>query len=631
MKNKNKIFTSLAGVSILTTTAFVVSCQKEIKTMETFEDKVIFQAAQGQSWPLMPALRELIKIYNQEFKNDTNFLPVELQDQRITKTYNEDSLARTTLEKLHLKKDDEIPNILLNSARGAFLINQYNRLLDLENSKITKDLFDDVFWKLHGRIPGSDIEKLYSIPFDIATIDALVFNIDIMAHIFDQIKAGGGKINLSETNVLKTKIDKAKTEGNVQIPEGKMWKYLVAKSSEAFKGYEVVDDSFNTYEGLQEFAAKVYENLTLQENLSPEIKEQIEQGADAKVFRIDYQSVAFEKFVFDRLNAYEGKNPYLWDFEVNKETGKTGKNLIYNFKNNENIKNILLDSYEAFVKDNHEKHILGSGTKSRKFKSIFYSTKGENDWSSRDILKYNTAFAYATHLGYKDAYNSFTTRDIELQNFDGNSQSKQEKWEQIQKGFTKEEDIYYTRQTTRMKKGSDRAVFYYGGSSLVPIKTTPKRDKATIKFIEWLLTGDLPNSYGSIKVKDHLRNTSRYVVPTADRLTKEEKQKIEKMIEQKTQEFNSLKAKENKSDDEIKKMEKAQQEKNFLISVKLSLEDILSARQANEYNKYIYHDNYTAKVWKTISTTLLNYTKDGGRKTSKEKLWEELMKIQEDA
>ncbi|CAC13492.1 LIPOPROTEIN [Mycoplasmopsis pulmonis] len=642
MKNKKKLLVSSAMTSFLVLAPIAISCKQNEQTKtqnqdsktqnqvgETFDNKVVFQAAQGAGWPLMIGLREVIKIYNEDHKNDPDFLPVELQDQTITKTFGEDALVRNILEKFYHKKNSEIPNILLNSPGGAFLVNQYERLLNLENSKINGDLFGKALRKTHSKIPGSDIEKLYAIPFDISTIEGLVFNIDIMAHIFEQIRAGGGKINLSETNALKTKIDQANQKGNTSIPEGKMWKYLVVKSNESFKGYEVNDDSFDTYEGLQEFASKVYDGLKLKDDLSDEIKEKILQGQDAKVFRMDYQNAAFGKFLYDRLDAYDGKNPYLWNFEKDQATGKEGKHLDYNFKKDERIKNILLEAYQDFTKDNKVTNVLGEGLKAKKFRSIYYSTKGNTDWSTGDILRYNTAFAYVPHLGYNGSYATYTIRKDHLRNVQGSQKELEDKWQEIQKDYTKEDDVYYTRQTTRMKKGSQKAIFNYGGSSLVTIKTSEKRDKATIKFLEWIFTGDLSTKHGGGKVKDLLRNRSRYIVPTVDRVTEEERDKIVKVIEEKTKIFKDLEAKENKTEQEIQTMEKAQEERNYLMAVRLTLDDILESIKRNEYNRANHTDGYTTKVWGTISRSLLDSTRNGGRKTSSSDLWEEIKKIQE--
>ncbi|CAC13491.1 LIPOPROTEIN [Mycoplasmopsis pulmonis] len=635
MKNKKRFLVSAAFAAFLALTPIVVSCKQGESSKklnfqaDSFEDKVVFQSAQGTIWPLMTGLSELIKIYNQEYKNDADFLPVELQDQSITKTFSEDTLARDTLSKIHGGNNNDIPNILLNNPSGAFLISQYERLLDFEGTKIKGELFGEVLRKTHSKIPGSNVEKLYALPFDVTTVDAVLYNLDIMAHIFEQIRAGGGKVNLSETNPLKMKIDKAKTEGNSEIPEGKIWRYLMAKSNQAFSGYEVKDETFESYEAIQEFASKVYDGLELQKNLSDEIKAKIASDADAKVFRMDYQDLTFGKFLYDRLNAYEGKNPYLWDFEnPDPSKGITGRNLKYNFKNDPRVKEIFLNAYNDFVKDNKQKIVSGSGTSAKRLKSIYYSTKGHNDWSGSDVTRYNSAFAYTTKLGYTNYYNSSTLKQSVLRGFSGNAQEQEKRWKDLEKGFTRIEDFWLTRQTTKLQKNSQNRLFNYGGSSLVAIKTTQKRDKATIKFLEWIFTGDLPEKHGGGKVKDLLRNRSRYIVPTADKISEQERDKVQKLIDEQDKLFKDLKAKENKSAEEIAQMDKAEEQRNYFISARLTIDDILASVKAKEQTRFIYNDDYTSQIWTKITQILLNSTKSGEKPLTKEEFWAELEKIQ---
>ncbi|CAC13493.1 LIPOPROTEIN [Mycoplasmopsis pulmonis] len=614
MKNK-KILLEISSISTLALSSVFVSCIRS----NDFSDKVIIQTAQGASWPLMPTFQKVVELYNKSQKDTNDFLEVELQDASITKTFDEDELARNVTAQLKVANNNNIPNLILNNHKSAHLINEYQRLLDFTGTKISKDLYFEGLYNLHNKVIGQSSEKLFSIPFNVASLDSLVFNIDIMAHIFEQIKAGGGKITLSETNPLKMKIDKAKTEGNSEIPEGKIWRYLIAKSNNAYSNFNVQDWHFQSYQGLQEFASKVYDGLKLQENLNPQIQEKLLKDKNANIFKIDYQELPFQKLLFDKINSDKDTNNFLWNLKEKTDAqGQKKSTLEYTINNSQELQNILKQTYEEFTKDNKQTNIIGSGINAKKLNSIHYAANGSVDWTSWDIRNYNSAFGFSSHVGITRSYDSPHSRRTYVS---GNEQEKKK----IIDDFPKWEDVYWSNQVTKVQKDSKHPIFYEGGSSLVAIKTTSKRDKATIKFLEWIYEANIPGT--NQKVWSFLQNGSSYVFPTKQAVTDKAKADLESLISSKEKELESLKNLANPTQEQSKRKDQIEDEIGPLRAANLSLEDILNIKKQNQKTLNIQNDDLTIRVISTIATLLFNTTLNDPKKVSSEEFLETIMRM----
>ncbi|CAC13496.1 LIPOPROTEIN [Mycoplasmopsis pulmonis] len=624
---KKKFFIAASALPVLAIAPVVVSC----KDATSFDNKVVFQTAQGKIWPLMRGLQPLVDIYNETQKGTKDFLPIELQSLEVSKYNSQRELSNGVQSRLKSEKNSEIPNLLLSDTYSAFVVNQFNRLLDFSNTQITKDKFEEKFYQNNNKIPGHPDEKIFAIPFDIATIDALVFNVDIMAHIFEQIIAGGGKVNLSANNALKQKTDKAKQEGNAGIPDNKIWKYLVASSNEVFKNLEVTDATFESHESLQKFASDLYEGLKLKDDLAENVKNELKDSRDARIFEIDYQNDAFGKYLYDKLGGQPDK--FLWKLKDDPTKQGAGKKYLeYTLKTDTAMQELLKNTYEEFTKDNKEKNL---STINKNLRSIYYNKNGNSDWATWDIRNYETAFAYAPTVGQNQVYNTPFVRRAFIDTDKNLTLEQRDK--KFNHEITKKEDVLSLKQVTKQGKDSTKQIFHEGGSSIVAVKTTEKRDKATIKFLEWLFFGDLPEKYKNDenqgKVVLQLRNTSSYVIPLKDRVNEQESQTLKALIDKKTKRIDELAKKTDRTKEEETEYIQLQDQLPSLQSVSISLEDLLARQKENKETIVYHHDENTSQLWSTISTILLDNTKPGtasnpAKQKTKEEFFEDIKRTQ---
>lgn len=632
---KSKLFKNLVlATTILSAVSFAISCgnQAAEKTKDpvkptnpvtpptdNFDDKVVWQTSQNSHYPLNPVMNEIVKYYNENMKNTADFLPVVIQDSSVTKAISEDELAAQVATKLATLNNnyDQVPNILLNSIRGSFIVNQYEKLLDFSNTEIKKELFDEDFYNNHNKIPGTIGDKIYSIPFDISSVDALVFNLDIMHLIFEQIKAGGGTID--ENSEIYKKVVNAKTIGNAEIPAGNIWKHLKTKNSTSFSDYTVNDDTFKNYANLIKFAGKIYENLELDPTLTEEEKTKLSKAArDAKVLMVDYEGESFKKYLYSKLSANDGtptgQDKYLWKL-VSDAANKGENYLEYKFiegSEAEKLQNILKDVYSEFVQNNKQKTIVGTGTDQKSFKSVYYGKGGVSDWASWDIRTYETAIAIAPHVGINQSKLTPLTKTVF-------AQGKPEVYDT----FAKPEDVYWTKQLTNLvDTENDKGVFLEGGSSLVVVNTTESRNRSTIKFITWMLKGNMTIDGQEIAVRDYIRDRSAYVVPTKDRITYEVYTSLKTKVDNMQNKINELNAKQTKTPEEQKELTNLEGRISFLMGAMLSLADILEMKgidlkngSLNNDKKIpflsIFYDEYTNKIRQTISSALTETTETG--------------------
>ncbi|MGY6172136.1 P68 family surface lipoprotein [Candidatus Mycoplasma pogonae] len=632
MNKKLKIF--LLASSTISLPITLIACGTNATTTKTtpvaenWDDKVVFQLAQGGKYPLLIPLHKLVPIYNEQFKDTPDFLPVEIQDASVVKAKSEIELANLTAQKLEVIKNEtnpsynQIPNLILNSIEGAFVINQYDALLDLSNTNITSRLFDETLFEAHNKLPGNTTGKIYTIPFDVATLTGLMFNLDIMKLIFDQIVAGGGIVD--QHSAIYQKTVNAASEGNAEIPADKFWRYMVTKSPDSFRGYLVNDATFTSLEALMEFADKVYTGLKIDEsNISHEIKAKLfaDKNLNPSVLSIDYIQIIFEQFLYDYFGVNNSSeitgdlSKFLWSLTQNAANAK--QFIEYNYKKPAKktaLLNRLKAAFDTFVQTNKVRPLdianNSASLKQKAFKSIYFNNHGNSEWSGWAVRDYDSAIGMAPAVGVRQTY--LNTYSMEV-----NAEKKPE----IYNGYAKPQDILWGNQITKMQKKSTKNVFYEGGSSLVAISTTPKRNKATTKFIEWLLTGSFKDANNqTIYAKDYITQLSSYIIPTKDRISFAQYQNLKAQktaIETKLQVLYSEVV---KSDANVKVIHDLEAKKGVVEGALLSLEDILLMKgidlntgAINEANKatlkFIPMDDITTKIMQVIRQALGETTK----------------------
>ncbi|MFL1037989.1 hypothetical protein ACJOMK_05985, partial [Mycoplasmopsis synoviae] len=73
---KNLNFYFYLRSAILSAAALAVSCGAD--EVKPADKQIIFATAQGDTWPLMVALKRMIEYYNRTFFEDPDFIPVSL-------------------------------------------------------------------------------------------------------------------------------------------------------------------------------------------------------------------------------------------------------------------------------------------------------------------------------------------------------------------------------------------------------------------------------------------------------------------------------------------------------------------------------------------------------------------------
>ncbi|WP_041363918.1 hypothetical protein [Mycoplasmopsis pulmonis] len=171
--------------------------------------QIIFASSQPKWFHLMYALKDLIEIYNNDYKNDEDFLPVKLMSHEQTLAKSEHQLALETIDKIE-QNNPESPNIILSDKYGALFLKRKNKILDI-NSDL-KELINQEILDFHNSEFCQDYQnkKVYDLPFNITNLDTIIFNLNIMNRLFELIKEGGGFVDEQSSIFVKSKnsIDK---------------------------------------------------------------------------------------------------------------------------------------------------------------------------------------------------------------------------------------------------------------------------------------------------------------------------------------------------------------------------------------------------------------------------------------
>ncbi len=96
------------------------------------------------AWPLSNGRISTfcMSIINKTFKGQKDFMPVKMSYADDHNTTSEFVLARRAKDNIESGNFKDVPNIILGAQSGAYVINQYNRLMDLSDVGIKKDIFN---------------------------------------------------------------------------------------------------------------------------------------------------------------------------------------------------------------------------------------------------------------------------------------------------------------------------------------------------------------------------------------------------------------------------------------------------------------------------------------------------------
>ncbi|WP_052663549.1 P68 family surface lipoprotein [[Mycoplasma] testudinis] len=621
-KFKKSLF-AISGLGLFSVATIASACGTQ---NPSDAQKIIFQSAQGAVYPLTKALITLAPLYNDQQKNSLDFLPVEFQPNEVTKAGSEAKLAANVVADINTP-GNVLPNIILNNQGGAFLVNQYGKLLNLDNSSIKSNLFLDKLVTKYNQLSGQslDSKKLYNIPFDVTDTDALGFNLDIMWKLFELIENNGGQVDhnmvvdqlgstgaatddpATTTNgiLLYQAAKKASTSGS-SIPKDSAFNALVANSPTAFKDINVNAQTFANTQSSMQFAKDVFDHT----HLDP--SKLTAKSSDIKIFGIDYQENTLAKSISNKI----GGGKFLWSLKSTASSATANTNqpqsiINYDFTKDNKLQKDFTGTWDTYVSDHDQTNVVvpeaPAGTAPVTYNSTQYMTNANSanpgTWLSWDFREYNAAFGYVAAVGVEQSMNSPT---MNPKNFGKTNDPLKDK-------YTSFPDVYYGPQVMKSFANNNNESYLDGGSSLVALTTDNggKRDKATIKFLEWLYTGNVTDKMvdgtsKEISVSQYLINHSGYVLPLKTNVTSDEYTKLTTQYADLTKMIDELQAKNQTDSVEYKA---AYTQRNYLRSAIVSLQSMLhfNTNQNTELLNYAI-DATSQDMIDKISSDMLNYT-----------------------
>ncbi|KKW61408.1 P68 family surface lipoprotein [Mycoplasma capricolum] len=620
----------LSAMALTMTTPFVaIACSFK-------SDRVLFSLAQGSGWPLARSLKPLVEYYNNTFKNDKDFVPVKFSfadnknkdpDVETHSIYTEFNLIKKVKEDMETGNIKALPNIILGAQSGAYIINQDQRLLDVSDQGINKDLFSSKIADLHSVLAGqSDTNKLYNIPFDNADTDSVHYNLKLMKKMFDLIKEGGGTVEESFEIYKKAEESYKNNKGNA-IPKKSIWNALKVKKPKnkngmnmsndnegSFKDLKVNAETFKSIKSLRELAAKFTEGVEIDQ-------EKIDSNTlSGEVFSIDYQEDEFYKELHSKIDKSV--------FELEKGKEKTIPKVKYNLINDNSVKEEfkkLWEEWKNSIKriDSNKNNLLDK----KVFQSMKFMANADKEWGSWNIFRFQSAFSLAASVGaHQNKITNLTRKHpyfkddvLKDPNFDTNNAKEADVFmdSQITPLINKSNNNNGTISANMSSNGSNitPGIFHEGGSSIIPINVdNEKINLGTKKFLKWIYTSS--NKINGIEEENWLTlaKTSGYIMPLKKVVTEETTKKLQDLV---TSLENELSKKEDIS------KEPQYFTLNMLRSSLLSLKSLVKLEKGEVIAKAVVTDDSTSQMTSLISNALIKQTEIKGNTTTQA---EELIK-----
>ncbi|QVK06440.1 P68 family surface lipoprotein [Mycoplasma mycoides] len=590
----------------------------------TKSDRVLFSLAQGSGWPLARSLRPMVEYYNETFKNEKGFVPVKFSfadnndkdpNVEVHKIFGEFGLIKKVKEDMETGNTKALPSIILGAQSGAYVINQDQRLLDVSDQGIDKNLFSEKIADLHSILAGQGkTDKLFNIPFDNADTDSVHYNLRLMKKMFDLIKEGGGEVDSNLEIYKKAEETENKKDSN-KIPEKSIWSALKVKQPKntngtttnssstngSFKDLKVDAKTFESIKSLRDLAAKFVEGVEIDKN---KIKDETLSG---EVFSIDYQEDEFYKELHSRLD----ENKSIFELE-NSNDNKTHK-VKYNLVKDESVKKEFQELWKEWKETIKRKEDNSKGDINKKvFQSMKFMQNLDKEWGSWNIFRFQSAFSLAASVGAHQNKVSELTRNHPYFSKDI---LKDPQFDIVN---AKENDVFMDSQITpiitkKLDNGTttnngSKGIFHEGGSSIIPINVgNEKINSGTKKFLKWVYTGK--NKINGTEEENWLTlaKTSGYIMPLKEVVKKETVQKLEKIVADLETEL--------KSKPDISK-EKKYFTLNMLRSSLLSLKSLVKLEEGKVIAKAVVTDDKTAQMTKLVSGALIKQTEINGNTTT---------------
>ncbi|KEZ19117.1 P68 family surface lipoprotein [Mycoplasma capricolum] len=609
----------LSAMALTMTTPFVaIACSFK-------SDRVLFSLAQGSGWPLARSLKPLVQYYNNTFKNDKDFVPVKFSfadnknkdpDVETHSIYTEFNLIKKVKEDMETGNIKALPNIILGAQSGAYIINQDQRLLDVSDQGINKNLFSSKIADLHSVLAGqTDTNKLYNIPFDNADTDSVHYNLKLMKKMFDLIEEGGGTVEHNIEIYKKAKESEDDKKGN-EIPKKSIWYALKVKqkkngtngssSGGSLKNIKVDAQTFQSIKKLRELAANFVDGVEIDKS------KVTKDTLHGEVFSIDYQEDVFFKELHSKI-----ENPV---FELNKNNKDNKKNpsVKYNLVNDQTTKSEFKSLWEDWSKTIKRIEDKGDSALNKSvFQSMKFMANADKEWGSWNIFRFQSAFSLAASVGAHQNKITQLTRNhpyfkddvLKDPNFDTNN--------------AKEADVFMDSQITPLKENknnnmstntvNNQGIFHEGGSSIIPINVkNQKLNQGTKKFLKWVYTGKNKINKEEEENWLTLAKTSGYIMPLKSVVKETTVKKLEEIVKDLE---NKLKEKEDLLKDP------RYFTLNMLRSSLLSLKSLVKLEENKVVAKAVATDDRTSEMTGHIAKALINQTNiDGKTDTNAETL-----------
>lgn len=576
---------------------------------------IVFQIGHRKSWPLSGGLAPFAEYYNKTFKGQKDFMPVKMSYADDHNTTSEFVLARRAKDNIESGNFKDVPNIILGAQSGAYVINQYNRLMDLSDVGIKKDIFNQSIADLHSILSGqADKSRVYNIPFDNADTDALAFNLDALYFMLKMIEDGKGEVDWN-ADIPKRAKDAAQPGVGNDLPEKSIWRALKLKEGEPFKGFKVDEKTFKSMEKIRELAVKFHEGTTLEES---------KVDADTitgEVLSIDYNAQAFLKEFKSRIGKTE--NDVIWKLVLTGDQKKPTR-VEYNLPNNPEYVKTFKELWDTYTTKSIKRHVKKINENSKVFSSIKYMEQGIQEWGSWNIREFKSAISILASVGTNQRMLSSVSRKLFSKLKDG-TQVKD-----FEKNNAKFEDVYLLPQLTLMSEGKDQ-IFAEGGSSILAVDTSKERDtntpenRATKKFLSWLYTGKNTHTGTEEENWKTFAKLSGYIMPLKNVISDANEKWMKEEIDRLLKEVREIESKPNATEAEKEVANKKFFTLNNLRSALVSLQSILNLEKnkGKVLVKASVTDDATSEIAESIDKALYRSTiHDGQEIASADKLVE---------
>ena len=278
LKKIKKIITFLT--TLLSPLFLTIACNIKNTGIFNYQNQISLVSNMPETWPQYQALKKIVNDYNENKKNENNFMKVVFLSKKNVKTKH----LNTRINKLILSHSNDVPNLLLDGDFGqVYQLATFNRLLNLESKTLNSSHFISYFVNDLSSLAITNYSKkgLYATPIFALNNNSLVINKPVLKKIFMLMVKKGAIIEKTNANAIIKEIVENKTSlsNNENLLVGNygskrqvkrpilLWVDNERLNSTSLANYKINDKIFQTYEKLYDFLAKAHHFLKLKSPL----------------------------------------------------------------------------------------------------------------------------------------------------------------------------------------------------------------------------------------------------------------------------------------------------------------------------------------------------------------------------